>query len=404
MSRGATDPDFASLPPMSLYVHIPWCLAKCPYCDFNSHVRARGTLPERRYVEALLADLERELPLVWGRPVESMFFGGGTPSLLTPEILERLISELRARLPIVPDAEITLEANPGAADRACFRAYRQAGVNRLSLGVQSFQDRLLAAIGRIHDGRAAREALMAIRDGGFENFNIDLIFALPGQDTDTALRDVEEALSFCPPHLSLYQLSLEPGTRFGREPPGGLPDADAAAEMEDTLRARLAAAGLSRYEVSAHARQGAVCRHNRNYWLYGDYIGIGAGAHGKITLPDRILRTEKPSQPETYMDSALDTERSLGRSHAVTAEERPFEFMLNALRLTEGFPAALFAERTGLPLATIAGTLAAAEADGLLDRDALRIRPTARGLAFHNTLCTRFLPHGERRTIALHPA
>ncbi len=382
------------LPPLSLYVHLPWCREKCPYCDFNSH--AANTFPAARYVDALLADLERELPRVWGRPVSSVFFGGGTPSLFPAGAIDALLSGIRARLRLVPGAEITLEANPGAVEAGAFQGFRDAGITRLSLGVQSFQDRFLQRLGRIHDGQEARMAIESLVHAGFQNWNVDLIFALPGQRADEALEDVREALSYAPPHVSLYQLTLEPGTPFGSHPPAGLPDADRAAEMEEMLRSTLDEGGLERYEISAHARPGQACWHNRNYWKYGDYLGIGAGAHGKLTMPGQgIWRSRRTPRPETYMDSALDTGGSPGDGHWVLPEDRPFEFFLNVLRLVEGFGAELFELRTGLPFVEVEGRLRQAEKQGLLQREDGVWRPTPMGLNWHNELCLRFLPENS---------
>ncbi|MHB8247876.1 MAG: radical SAM family heme chaperone HemW [Acidithiobacillus sp.] len=380
---------------LSLYVHLPWCKAKCPYCDFNSHV-APDTVPVERYTAALLADLERELPWIWGRRIGSIFFGGGTPSLFPPAAIDRLLSELRARLRLQPGVEISMEANPGAIETAAFPAYRDAGITRLSLGIQSFDDRLLQILGRIHDGAAARRAIAAAASAGFASFNLDLIFALPGQDLAAALADLETALAFAPPHLSLYQLTLEAGTPFAAQPPAHLPDADLAADMELALRERLETAGLHRYEISAHARTGHACQHNLNYWRYGDYLGIGAGAHGKITLPDGIWRTRKPARPESYMADALGALPQLGERECIAEAELPFEFMLNTLRLPGGVPERLFTERTGLALESILPQLLQAEADGLLQRQDGILQPSARGLDFYNDLCTRFLQPARR--------
>jgi len=382
-------------PALSLYVHLPWCLAKCPYCDFNSY--AATEFPAEAYVDALIADLERELPRIWGRPVHSIFLGGGTPSLFPPESIARLLSELRARLRLVPGLEVSLEANPGASESARFHALRAAGVNRLSLGVQSFDDGFLARLGRVHDGRAAHAALSAIQEAGFAHWNLDLIFALPGQDLQAALADLEQALAYAPPHLSLYQLTLEAGTPFARQAPAGLPGEDLAADMELALRERLEQAGLARYEISAHARPGQECWHNRNYWRFGDYVGIGAGAHGKITLPgEGIWRTRKPARPESYMEDALSSARTIGSGHWVPPAERPFEFMLNALRLLEGFTCSQFEASTGLPCLEIEPQLRRAQKEGLLIHEGGRWRPTRFGLDWHNELCGRFLPRSSQ--------
>ena len=382
-------PLFQALPPLSLYVHFPWCVRKCPYCDFNSHgIGAGGDVPEARYLEALAQDLERTLPMVWGRRVHTVFIGGGTPSLMSEQAADRLLSELRARLPLDADAEITLEANPGTAEASRFAAYRASGVNRLSLGIQSFDGDHLRSLGRIHDGDAARRAVELVART-FDNFNLDLMFALPRQTLAGLEADLDVALSFEPPHLSLYHLTLEPNTEFAKYPPP-LPDDDLAADMQTLIEERLTAAGYEHYEVSAWARPGRRAAHNLNYWRFGDYIGIGAGAHGKISLPDRVLRTEKPRNPESYMVAAASG-GDVGTMRECTATELPFEFMLNALRLTEGFAVPLFGERTGLALSRISGTLDEAERRGLIERDHARIGPSERGRAFLNDLLQMFL-------------
>ncbi len=377
-----------ALPPLSLYVHLPWCARKCPYCDFNSHVDEGRDEPA--YVDVLLEDLENDLPLVWGRAIHSIFFGGGTPSLFSPEAIDRLLGGLRARLPIHPACEITLEANPGSADESHFHGYREAGVNRLSIGVQSFDDRLLQALGRIHDRKQALHAFEMARRAGFDNVNLDLMFALPGQTLQQAAADLEQAIALQPEHLSRYQLTLEPNTRFHRDPPE-LPDEDTAAAMEWQGIERLARAGFEQYEVSAHAREGHRCRHNLNYWEFGDYIGIGAGAHGKISLPaeQAILRRSRLRQPAQYLRSP-PVER-ISEQRRLSAGDRVFEFMLNALRLVEGFEAQWFEARTGLSLASIQPTLDQAQQRGLLDSDGRRLRPTERGRRFLNDLQALFL-------------
>lgn len=384
---------FHAPPPLSLYVHLPWCVRKCPYCDFNSHELGNkntgGALPEADYVDALLRDLTHDLPYVWGRRVETVYFGGGTPSLFSPAAIERLLAGIRALVPLAPGCEITLEANPGVAEYGRFAEFRAAGINRVSLGIQSFDDDKLRALGRIHGGKEARAAAAAAAEL-FDNFNLDLMFGLPGQDADAARTDLATALAFAPPHLSLYQLTLEPNTAFYKQPPP-LPGEDAVAAMQDDLQARLAAAGLRQYEVSAYAREGRASRHNLNYWRFGDYVGIGAGAHGKLTQQDRILRLAKVRQPKRYMetaggDAAIDERRTLTRDDAV------FEFMLNALRLSDGFDAALFSERTGLPLAAAEPTLQRAQAQGLIDWNGHRIQPTARGRRYLNDAVALFLP------------
>jgi oxygen-independent coproporphyrinogen-3 oxidase len=385
--RGESGIALAALPPLSLYVHLPWCLKKCPYCDFNSHER-QGDVPESRYLEALIADLEAALPQVWGRRVVSVFIGGGTPSLFSPDAISRLIADVRARLPLEPGCEITLEANPGTFERERFRAFRAAGVTRLSIGVQSFDDALLHAIGRVHDGAQARAAVAEARSA-FETFNLDLMYALPGQSLAQLDADLDAALSFAPPHLSIYHLTIEPNTAFALAPPER-PDDDAASVMLDRIALRTAGVGLQRYEVSAFARPGHRCMHNLNYWQFGDYLGIGAGAHGKLSFPDRIVRQVRWREPATYMEKAA-IGRAVSNEHVVTRDELPFEFMLNALRLAEGFELSRFAERTGLTLADIDATLADAERRGLIERDARAVRPTARGFDFLSDLQALFL-------------
>ena len=381
----------AALPPLSLYVHLPWCLKKCPYCDFNSHA-VRGALeelPQRRYVDALIADLEAALPFVWGRRVHTIFIGGGTPSLFAPEEIERLLAAIRARLPLEPGCEITLEANPGTFERERFHAFRAAGVNRLSIGVQSFDDSRLAALGRVHDAAQARAAIAEAKDA-FETFNIDLMYALPGQTLAECEADLDAALAFAPPHLSVYQLTIEPNTYFAKYPPP-LPDDDLASSMLDRIAETTVAAGLERYEVSAYARAGHRARHNLNYWEFGDYLGIGAGAHGKLSFPHRVVRQVRLRDPAAYLAGA-EAGAAIASETEVQRAELPFEFMLNALRLREGFELARFAERTGLPLSAIARPLEEAERRGLVERDLHHARPTGRGFDFLNDLLELFLP------------
>ena len=378
-----------ALPPLSLYVHLPWCLRKCPYCDFNSH-ETRGELPEARYLDALRTDLEAALPLVWGRPVVSVFIGGGTPSLFSPAGIERLIADIRARLPLVADCEITLEANPGTFERERFRAFRAAGVTRLSIGVQSFDDAQLRAIGRVHDAAQARAAVAEAAQA-FERFNIDLMYALPGQGLAQLRSDLDAALAFAPPHLSVYHLTLEPNTLFATRPPVGLPDDDLAAQMLDLIVERSAVAGLQRYEVSAFARAGQRCRHNLNYWHFGDYLGIGAGAHGKLSFPHRVVRQQRWREPARYIEQAL-AGTAPSQEAEVARADLPFEFMLNALRLRDGFPRALFSERTGLPASAIDAGVQQAVQRGLLSADLQRLQPTARGFDFLSDLQALFLP------------
>jgi oxygen-independent coproporphyrinogen-3 oxidase len=380
-------PRFAALPPLALYVHIPWCLRKCPYCDFNSH-EARGDVPEERYMEALITDLELALPSIWGRKVVSVFIGGGTPSLFSSAAIDTLLAAIRARVPLIPDAEVTLEANPGTFERARFAGFFAAGVNRLSLGIQSFDPRHLAAIGRVHDAdeaRRAAESALTI----FGNVNFDLMYALPHQTAAEAEADVAAALAFSPPHLSFYHLTLEPNTLFHRHPPP-LPDDETAADIEDAVHAKLDAAGYEHYETSAHSRPGRQCRHNLNYWRFGDYLGIGAGAHSKLSFAERIVRQVRCKQPKQYLEQ-IAAGRPVLEEGIVARADVGFEFMLNALRLTAGVPAALFAERTGYPLALIQRELASAESRGLIERDPTTICPTPLGRRFLNDLQQLFL-------------
>jgi putative oxygen-independent coproporphyrinogen III oxidase len=381
-----------ALPPLSLYVHLPWCLKKCPYCDFNSH-EARGEVDQGRYLDALNADLEAALPFIWGRRVHTVFIGGGTPSLFAPASIERLIADLRARLPLEAGCEITLEANPGTFERERFHGYRAAGVTRLSVGVQSFDDAKLGALGRVHDAAQARAAVTEAR-AAFETFNLDLMYALPGQGLGEFETDLATALAFEPPHLSVYHLTLEPNTVFAKFPPTGpdaLPDDDTAFEMLDRIVERTAASGMARYEVSAFARAGHRCEHNWNYWQFGDYLGIGAGAHGKLSFPHRIVRQARVREPSQYMARAL-AGNAIASDEEVPREQLPFEFMLNATRLKDGFELARFTERTGLSLAALAPGLDAAERQGLIARDFTRAWPTARGFDFLSDLQALFLP------------
>ncbi len=378
-----------ALPPLTLYVHLPWCLAKCPYCDFNSHEIGKKELPEQRYLAALRADLEAALPLVWGRPVVSVFIGGGTPSLFSPDGIAALISSVRSLLPLEPGCEITLEANPGTFERERFRAFALAGVTRLSIGVQSFDDALLRRIGRVHDASQARAAVQEASET-FERFNIDLMYALPGQTLHQVHRDLDQALAFSPPHLSVYHLTIEPNTRFALNPPPR-PDDDAASDMLDAIVDRARAAGLNRYEVSAFARAGRECVHNLNYWQFGDYLGIGAGAHGKISFPHRVLRQQRWREPMTYIEKT-QAGNAVSNEHEVARDALAFEFMLNALRLRDGFSTQMFVDRTGLPLSTIEPALHRAEARGLIERDVSSLRPSAKGFDFLSDLQQLFLP------------
>jgi oxygen-independent coproporphyrinogen-3 oxidase len=378
---------FRALPPLSLYIHIPWCVRKCPYCDFNSH-EVRGTFPEQEYVAALVRDLEMALPQIWGRKVYTVFFGGGTPSLLSGDAITEILRNVRMLLPLSGTAEITLEANPGTVEAGKFAAFRDAGVNRLSMGIQSFNDAHLRALGRIHSADEARRAI-EVAQQHFDNFNLDLMYALPEQTLDEALLDVRTALSFAPDHLSCYHLTLEPNTLFHRDPPP-LPDDDASGEMQQHIEELLAAHGYEHYETSAFAQPNRAARHNLNYWKFGDYLGIGAGAHSKLSFPDKILRQVRYKQPQAYMQqvakgAAIQTEIQ------VTREELAFEFMLNALRLNAGFDATLFAERTSLSLLDIQRELNEAQQRGLLYRDYQRIAPTPMGQRFLNDLLEIFL-------------
>jgi putative oxygen-independent coproporphyrinogen III oxidase len=381
-------PSFEALPPLALYIHIPWCLKKCPYCDFNSHER-RGEIPETRYVAALMRDLEFALPSIWGRRIVSVFFGGGTPSLFSPEAIDAILAGVRARISVLPDAEVTLEANPGTFERAKFAAFRAAGVNRLSLGVQSFDARFLEALGRVHDEHEARAAAHAAVEI-FGNVNLDLMYALPGQTLADARSDVAQALRFAPPHLSFYHLSIEPNTLFHRHPPT-LPDDELSADIADLVDAELAAAGYLHYETSAHARPGFECRHNLNYWRFGDYLGIGAGAHSKISSHDRIVREVRYKKPQQYLEQ-VESGAPLIEQHEVMREDVGFEFMLNALRLSAGVPVELFRERTGFPMTLVEKQLAEAEKRGLIERDHVSLKASQMGRRFLNDLQAIFLP------------
>jgi len=390
--------QLGALPPLSLYVHLPWCLRKCPYCDFNSHEVAReangaATMPEQRYLDALVADLESALPLVWGRPVHSIFIGGGTPSLFSPQSIDRLLGDIRARLKLEADCEITLEANPGTFEKDRFRAFRSAGVTRLSVGVQSFNDAHLKALGRVHD-RA--QAVAAVEEAAlaFDTFNLDLMYALPGQAMEQLEEDLTQALALAPPHLSVYHLTIEPNTYFAKFPPR-VPDDDTAYAMLDRITEMTAGAGMQRYEVSAYAKPGHRCWHNLNYWQFGDYLGIGAGAHGKLSFPHRIVRQVRYREPRLYMDNAL-AGQPVAQEDEVSRADLPFEFMLNALRLREGFTLAQFSERTGLPVTAIQQPLAEAERRGLVERDLARVRPTERGFDFLSDLQQLFLSGGDQ--------
>lgn len=383
--------QFTENPPLALYVHLPWCVEKCPYCDFNSHGLKRKTLPERDYIDALLRDVERELPLIWGRPIETIFIGGGTPSLFHPEAIDRLMCGLRALLDLRFCCEVTFEVNPGTEMAGHLADYRAIGITRVSIGVQSFNERHLKKLGRIHDAKAAFRAIEAAHDAGLNSFNIDLMHGLPEQSTEQALADLHTAISLNPPHLSWYQLTLEPNTPFAAHPPV-LPDDETMDQMQAQGLAALHEAGLIQYEVSAYAQDNHQCQHNRNYWEFGDYLGIGAGAHGKITLAaeNRIERRERLRHPNEYLTKA-GTEQAIS-AHSIPTDELPFEFMLNALRLTDGFEVPLFTTRTGMPIKVISDVLHQLEKEELIRWDITRIAPTARGTRYLNDILLRFLP------------
>ena len=380
--------QLAALPPLSLYVHLPWCIKKCPYCDFNSHEMARAELPEQRYIDALIADLEASLPLIWGRSVHSIFIGGGTPSLFSPAAIDRLLAELRARLRLDADCEITLEANPGTFEKDRFKAFRSAGVTRLSVGVQSFNDAHLKALGRVHD---SAQAIAAVEEAAasFETFNLDIMYALPGQTLAGLEKDMRQALALSPPHISIYHLTIEPNTYFAKFPPV-IPEEDLAYAMLDRITEMTAQSGMQRYEVSAYAKPGHRCFHNLNYWQFGDYLGIGAGAHSKLSFAHRIVRQVRWREPKLYMDKALAGE-AITQEGEVSRADLPFEYMLNALRLRDGFKLQDFAEKTGLPVSALHTGLEEAERKGLIERDLTSLRPTERGFDFLNDLQSLFL-------------
>ncbi len=404
--------QLSSLPPLSLYVHLPWCIRKCPYCDFNSHeimapgmpvasalrggasglgrpgAGAAGELPEQRYLDALLADLEAALPLVWGRTVHSIFIGGGTPSLFSPQAIDRLLGDIRARLQLAPQCEVTLEANPGTFEKDRFRAFRGAGVTRLSVGVQSFNDEFLKRLGRVHD-RAQAIAAVEEAASAFDTFNLDLMYALPGQTLPELEQDIDLALALAPPHLSIYHLTIEPNTYFAKFPPV-IPEEDTAYAMLDLITDKTQAIGLQRYEVSAYARPGHACRHNLNYWQFGDYLGLGAGAHSKLSFAHRIVRQVRLREPRLYMEQAM-AGQCIAQETEVSRADLPFEFMLNALRLREGFALPEFSERTGLAVTAIQQGLDEAERKGLIERDWARVKPTVRGFDFLSDLQALFL-------------
>ncbi|MES2192698.1 MAG: radical SAM family heme chaperone HemW [Pseudomonadota bacterium] len=407
--------QLGALPPLSLYVHLPWCIRKCPYCDFNSHELAPtvahavslpaprggvaglgrpgagmslGDMPEQAYIAALIADLESSLPLIWGRTVHSIFIGGGTPSLFSPQAIDRLLGDIRARVRLEPDCEVTLEANPGTFEKDRFRAFRSAGVTRLSIGVQSFNDVHLKALGRVHD-RA--QAIAAVEEAAqaFDTFNLDIMYALPGQTMDDLEADMRQALALNPPHISIYHLTIEANTYFAKFPPV-VPEEDTAYAMLDKITELTEAAGLHRYEVSAYAKHGHQCFHNLNYWQFGDYLGIGAGAHGKLSFAHRVLRQVRYREPKLYMENAM-AGNAVTQETEISRAELPFEFMLNALRLKDGFKLQDFTEKTGLPVTAIQQGLEEAERKGLIERDFVRVKPTVRGFDFLNDLQSLFL-------------
>ncbi len=378
-------------PPLSLYVHLPWCVRKCPYCDFNSH-QAKGELPFESYIDALIRDLDQDLPLVWGRVVNSVFFGGGTPSLFPPEVIDRFLQAASARLRFAPNLEVTLETNPGTAEHGRFDRYRAAGVNRISFGIQTFNDEALQRLGRIHDSGEAERAVKLAQDAGYDNFNIDLMYALPQQTLAQAEHDLERAFALQPTHLSHYQLTLEPNTVFFARPPQGIPDDDSAWDMQEHCQRLLAEAGYAQYEVSAYARPGRQSQHNLNYWRFGDYLGIGAGAHGKISsgAGQHVLRRWKHKHPQTFMDTA-GTAASIGGDEVIGADRLPFEYMLNLLRLHEGFRFKDFEARTGLDRASIAAPLQTALANGWMTVQGDHVQPTELGRRFTNDVVELFL-------------
>ena len=380
--------NFTVLPPLSLYIHIPWCVRKCPYCDFNSH-EARNSIPEQTYVDALVRDLELALPQIWGRAIQTIFIGGGTPSLFSGDAITRLLSDIRMRLTLAHEAEITLEANPGTVEAERFATYRDAGVNRLSLGIQSFNDTHLKALGRIHSADEARRAIV-IAQRYFDNLNLDLMYALPNQTLDEAVEDARTALAFAPQHLSCYHLTLEPNTRFHHDPPP-LPNDDTSAEMQLRIEELLAEQGYENHETSAFAQPKRKSRHNLNYWQFGDYLGIGAGAHSKLSFPNRVIRQMRHKQPQAYLD-AVKQDTPIQSAHELQRDGLCFEFMMNALRLNEGFETALFQERTSLPLLVIRKELEQAEQRGLLTWKNERITPTLLGRRYLNNLLEIFLP------------
>jgi oxygen-independent coproporphyrinogen-3 oxidase len=383
--------NLTALPPLSLYIHIPWCVKKCPYCDFNSHT-VRDEIPEQRYIGALSRDLESALPLIWGRNIHSIFFGGGTPSLFSGEGIDNILTMVRSLLKLDFFAEVTLEANPGTVEANKFREFKSAGINRLSLGIQSFNPSHLSALGRIHNDRDAHNAIGIAKDN-FDNFNLDLMYALPNQTLNQAQQDLNTALSYAPPHLSCYHLTLEPNTPFHHHPPS-LPDDDLSADMQVMIEATLAGANYLHYETSAFAQPQRKAKHNLNYWQFGDYLGIGAGAHSKLSFHNRMLRQMRHKLPRVYMEHALSG-NPVQTEHEIPIAERSFEFMMNALRLTDGFDLSLFSERTGLPITAIQKQLDQAENQGLITRDHVHVTPTLHGQRFLNDLLGLFLTRSK---------
>jgi len=388
--------QFTAPPPLSLYIHLPWCVKKCPYCDFNSH-GLKDDLPEKRYIDALLTDLETELPLVWGRQVVSLFLGGGTPSLFSAEAIDQLLAGVRARLPLRGDAEITLEANPGTVEQARFAAYRKSGINRLSIGIQSFNNAHLTSLGRIHDSEQAKQAITTAKEAGFDRINLDLMYGLPNQSITQALNDLNTAIDFAPEHISHYQLTIEPDTAFAKQPPM-LPSDDARWDMQQQCQQRLSNVGYKQYEVSAYARNKKHSRHNMNYWTFGDYLGIGAGAHGKITIgpEQRIERRCKLRNPLRYMDAAK-TQQFIDEHHDIDPDNAAFEFMLNSMRLVEGIKTETFAQHTGLDIEIIQDKIKLAQERGLLENNTEYWRTTEHGRHFLNDLTALFLPESSQK-------
>ena len=388
-------PTLSALPPLALYIHFPWCEKKCPYCDFNSHqikdaqTNLPGGFDEQRYINALIADLETELPNIWGRQVHSIFIGGGTPSLLSAAGMDQLLCAVRARINLEPDAEITMEANPGSVEANKFAGFAKTGINRVSLGIQSFQDEQLKALGRIHHGAEARQAIQIAMDH-FQSVNLDLMYGLPNQSLEAARSDVETALSFKTPHLSFYNLTLEPNTYFANFPPK-LPSEDEIDAIFEQNYALLTKAGYQRYEVSAYAKKGQECKHNLNYWRFGDYVGIGAGAHGKISYPDKITRQVRERHPQTYMQAIETKGNALIEAREISGKDLPFEFMLNVLRLADGVDTNTFSERTGLPLSVLSKNIDEASKKGLLDDNPSKLKATPLGLRYLNNLQEIFL-------------